>query len=190
MSELEIKEAWAQIKGWLTEHAGDVIEKLPPGVKPNSVAKAQEQLGFEIPSELVIFLGAHDGSGQVVFHDWGYFMSLEQMLQEWDMQVDLWGDGENDGEATPPAKVRKKWFSPKWLPFVNAGTGDLLCLDMDPTKKGKAGQVIVWSHTDGPQEVLAPSLGAFLAGYLEDMKKGKYKAAKNFSGETYLEYQR
>ena len=77
---------------------------------------------------------------------------------------DLIKYGEFEGDLSQPAKGIRgdKWFNLKWIPFMSNGGGDSYCIDMDPAKGGKVGQIISMNHEHGRRELLAPSIKEFL----------------------------
>jgi cell wall assembly regulator SMI1 len=133
-------------------------------------------------------LAIHDGSGNLWLHDRGVFLSLEGLLEAWEQEFDLWGDGDNDEWATPEGPIKKKWFSRKWLPALDTWCGDYTCLDLDPAKGGKRGQVLSWYHDNGPTRVIAPSFGTLLQQFAQELEAGLYTPKINRQGQPYLEY--
>ena len=85
--------------------------------------------------------------------------------------------GEFDGvKGTPRGRVRADWWNRRWVPVGVNGVGDLICLDLDPPRGGKVGQVIEVLHEDGDRTVLAPSLGAWLEQFAADLEAGAYES--------------
>ena len=113
---MNVSAYWAEIEKWLLANVPDAIPFLPAGASQSAFTAAERQLGYDIPGDVKEFLAVHDGSGHLWFHDRGEFMSLRIMLSLWDMEVDLWGDGNNDEWANPHGLIKKKWFSRNWLP--------------------------------------------------------------------------
>jgi cell wall assembly regulator SMI1 len=188
MAKVNVAECWAQIERWLAEHMPAAFPMLPAGASTKAFAQAEKTLGYPLPRELKEFLAIHDGSATLWLHDRGEFMSLEGILAAWDQEFDLWGDGNNDDWATPQGPIKKKWFTRKWLPILDARTGDHVCVDLDPPKGGKRGQIITWYHDNGPTEVIATSFGALLAEFVTELESGLYMPQLNQAGQPYLEY--
>lgn len=46
-------------------------------------------------------------------------------------------------------KLKKVWWSPKWIPFAEDSAGNMFCIDLDPGKAGKKYQVINMEIQDG-----------------------------------------
>ena len=188
MSRAQVAECWADIERWLSVNVPKAIPLLPAGASPAAFAAAEETLGYALPREVKEFLAVHDGSGHLWLHDRGEFMSLETILSSWDQEFDLWGDGDNDEWADPSGPIQKKWFTREWLPILDARTGDYVRIDLDPSKGGRLGQLIHWSHTNGPTEVIAPSFDALLIEFVAELARGLYEPKLNGSGQPYLEY--
>src|SRR5262245_62068272 len=96
MARCDAGECWARVERWLADHAPDALPYLPAGVKRAAVTRAERLLGYELPRELAEFLAIHNGSGNLWLHDRGVFHSLEALLEAWQMEFDLWGNGKND----------------------------------------------------------------------------------------------
>lgn len=190
MAKVNIATCWAQIEQWLSVNAPDAVPMLPAGASPKAFTQAEKTLGYPLPREVQEFLAIHDGSAALWLHDRGAFMSLDSILTAWDQEFDLWGDGNNDEWATPRGPIKKKWFTRKWLPVLDAWTGDHVCIDLDPPKGGKRGQLITWFHDNGPTEVVAASFGTLLVEFVTELEGGCYTPRVNQAGQPYLEYNR
>jgi cell wall assembly regulator SMI1 len=92
----------------------------------------------------------------------------------------------DSGDLARPAEsedetARLVWWSKAWIPFAEGPGGDLLCVDLDPGPKGHNGQVIRFWHDEPWRHQLAPSVGEFLGGYLQDLGRGQYRVGKTGS---------
>ena len=188
MSKPKVTECWAAIETWLQAHVPDAIPLLPAPASDAAMDSAEETLGYRIPREVREFLSIHNGSGNLWLHDRGEFMSLDTILEHWDMEFDLWGDGENDDQASPQGPIKKKWFTRKWLPILDARTGDCVCVDLDPAKGGKRGQLFSWLHDYGPVEVISPSFTSLLNEFVKELAAGFYVPEIDQAGKPYLSY--
>jgi len=188
MTRVKVADCWAAIEQWLSAHAPDATPLLPAGASVAALDVAEETLGYPLPGEVREFLAVHNGSGNLWLHDRGEFMSLETILSSWDNEFDLWGDGNNDEWAIPQGPIKTKWFTRKWLPILDARTGDYVCIDLDPPRGGKRGQLITWYHDNGPTEVIAPSFAALLGEFVAELTEGRYTPKLNQAGQPYLEY--
>jgi cell wall assembly regulator SMI1 len=59
--------------------------------------------------------------------------------------------------------IQSIWWDEGWIPFADNFRCDYICLDLQPTKHGKRGQVIHFNHESGRRLLLAKSFGAWLA---------------------------
>jgi len=190
MTRTDVAEYWADIERWLLIHAPAAIPLLPPGASATVMDAAENRLGFALPYEVRDFLAVHDGSGGLWLHDRGEFMSLDSILSSWNLDFDLWGDGNNDEWANPHGPIKKHWFNRKWLPIVDARTGDYVCVDLDPPVGGEEGQLIAWYHDGGPRDVLASSFGGLLNEFVTELAGGRYAFKLDRAGVPYLDYTR
>ena len=78
--------------------------------------------------------------------------------------------------SNPSGPIRTDWWNTKWIPFVDNEQGDQLCVDLNPAKGGKKGQVIDWWHEKGAYKVVADSVGEWLAAVAKDLEKGTFVA--------------
>ncbi|WP_332455118.1 SMI1/KNR4 family protein [Burkholderia ubonensis] len=63
----------------------------------------------------------------------------------------------------PEPGIRGDWYNLKWIPLTHNGSGDHLCVDLDPDEGGRIGQVIrVW-HDSPERELVAKGVGEWLA---------------------------
>jgi cell wall assembly regulator SMI1 len=185
-----VHENWQQVERWLAAHAADVLARLPPGASESALVEAEETIGFPLPRDLRESLAVHDGNEGVFWlHEdqLGGLMPLRDIVETWQTLVDLFGDGSNDASAKPPAPIKRRWWHRKWVPFLHPDLGDKTCIDLDPAKGGKRGQVFFWSHTGGPGYIIAPSYAELFAGFVRELEEGRYVCQRGFRGLAYLD---
>jgi cell wall assembly regulator SMI1 len=186
---VRVSEAWQHVERWLAAHAPEVLARFPPGASESALAAAEERLGFPLPRELRESLGVHDGNGGAFWlHEdrLGALMPVSDIIITWQMLVDLFGNGSNDASARPPAPIKRRWWHRKWVPFLHPDLGDKTCVDLDPAKGGRRGQVFYWSHTGGPEYVIAPSYAELFAGFVRELDEGRYRCEHGYQGLAYL----
>ena len=116
------------------------------------------------------------------------WLSLERMAEEWEVWKGLLDDGEFDddeeGEADEDAdpEVKAVWWSPLWIPFTYDGSGNHLCLDLDPTSAGTYGQVIRMWHDDPQRPLEAKTFADWLETYIRGMEEGLYVYSEDYGG--------
>jgi cell wall assembly regulator SMI1 len=185
-----VAECWQRVERWLTAHAAGVLAHLPAGASESALAEAEEALGFPLSRDLRESLAAHDGNdGAFWLHkdDLGALMPLRDIVRTWQTLVGLFGDGDNDASAKPPARIKRRWWHRKWVPILDPDMGDKTCIDLDPARGGKRGQVFYWSHTGGPGYIIAPGYAELFADFVRDLEEGRYECRRGFRGLEYLE---
>jgi hypothetical protein len=100
----------------------------------------------------------------------GMLLSLHEIVLAWRSLKSLAGR-----KAESIKGVKKFWWHQKWLPVLG-GFGDHTCIDLDPARGGKRGQVFIWAHDGGPiLDVVAPSYGHLFARFVRELKEGRYR---------------
>jgi cell wall assembly regulator SMI1 len=56
---------------------------------------------------------------------------------------------------------------------LDDGRGNHHCLDLEPAKEGRVGQIITMWHDDAERTIVAPSFQAWLQQYVEDLESNK-----------------
>ena len=74
----------------------------------------------------------------------------------------------------PPDLLYPGWWHPRWVPLLNVGNRDLLCIDLAPGPSGWDGQLIYFWHEGTENHVVAISWQSYLAAFAEDLEAGHY----------------
>lgn len=179
---MTVRESWEKIEAWLAAHADGVRASLNPGASEAAIRRAEAALGVGLPDDFVQAWSVHDGQNwkarpQLIAGGSGSYplAPLDRALELWETWTELLGSGSFDGaKAVAKGPVRAAWWNRRWFPVGVNGVGDLVCLDLDPPKRGKVGQVIEVLHEESERTVLAKSLGDWLAKFAADLEGGKY----------------
>lgn len=142
---------------------------------PASIAAAEKAIGVVLPDDLRHLLSRHNGGDDCfVLPGWELF-SAERIVSEWRVWEDLRRtEFVPDGYTSEPEGpvLGDQWWRLGWIPFCGDGGGNHLCVDLDPAKGGKSGQVITMWH-DGPErQVIAGSLTEFIEIIAKDAEAG------------------
>ena len=115
------------------------------------------------------------------------WLSLERMAEEWEVWKGLLDDGEFDddeeeADVDADPEVKALWWSPLWIPFTYDGSGNHLCLDLDPTSEGTYGQVIRMWHDDPQRPLEGKTFADWLETYIRGMEEGLYVYSEDYGG--------
>ncbi len=80
----------------------------------------------------------------------------------------------DDRQAEGRGGVKSDWWNKRWIPFLEGGDGNSLCIDLDPDVDGREVQVIEFWHADNDRSVVAGSLAGFLSRFVDDLLHDKY----------------
>lgn len=148
-----------RLERWLSQHRRRYLEGLLPPASPAELEAVQTALGRPIPDDLRALLSWHNGQSEdLIGHfqeDWD-LMSTKQIVS---LKREL-----DAGEDVPAG------WQPVWIAFLEDNSRDFVCLD-----SGAAGAPVreVWQGKT-EHAVVAPSLAAWLAAFVQDVESGKY----------------
>ncbi len=176
---------WTRIETWLDTNAPDIRASLSPGASELAIAEAEKALGVTLPEDVKESYRVHDGQvpGGPALMPMGEFLALDRIVEEWKIWKDLFDSGDfKDFESEPDEGVKKDWWNPAWIPLTYDGAGDHDCLDLDPAKSGKVGQMIEMWHDDGERPITAPSFKAWMEKYADGLEKGDLVVSDEVDG--------
>lgn len=175
--------AWEVIEPWLAVNAPRMLKNLRPGASERMLLKAEKRLGLRFPAGFRAFWKLHNGQRELspyFFDQFHTFFTLDQILENTEMLV------EDEFEIFQGQPERRRWarelklvyWSPARLPFAQAvdGGGNFLCLDLDPSPKGTAGQVFDLGYPVTDSATLeSASFEHLLALYAFAIAQGRYR---------------
>jgi cell wall assembly regulator SMI1 len=181
---------WTRIENWLQENAPHLLELLNEGATQSDIEQLEIIIEKKLPEEFVQFCSVHNGQDEEKGRE-GLIPNAEELLSTHDIigQYKIWkslldnGDFEDDGEpftSDPDKGVKDNWWNPFWVPFTYDGSGNHICIDLDPAPGGNIGQVIRMWHDSAYRELYASSFGEFISNYISGLETGKYVYAKEF----------
>lgn len=160
----------------MTMYCPDFLTHFLPPAAPADIEALGSTLGFALPIQCARLLARHDGSGVAMVVPDFVLLPARGIAQEWrcweDLRISEFDPAGLD--CTPVGPVRgDSWWRPGWVPFAADGSGNFLCLDIDPAPGGAHGQVIAMYHDDDRRAVLAPSLDRWLMDLAADAREGR-----------------
>lgn len=180
---IAVRDVWERIEAVLRVTAPGRVNSLAAGASPETIAAAEKRFGFALPEDVRDSYAVHDGSNQadILLHSaYGLigvpYLSLEEAIRDREMWVGWLDGGSFKGrQSCPQGPIRAGWWNRRWVPVTWDGGGDHLCVDLDPAPGGTAGQVIYFSHEEGPLSVVANNWREYLLGYAGDLESGRLR---------------
>ncbi|WP_063802198.1 SMI1/KNR4 family protein [Burkholderia ubonensis] len=161
-----IAAAWARLDAWRRTLPADAPEPFRGPASDDDLRALEAGLGVALPEAWRASLRLHDGqdAGRTEPFAGETLLSARQILAQWSIWRDLVVRGDlADCEGEPEPGIRGDWYNLKWIPLTHNGSGDHLCVDLDPDEGGRIGQVIrVW-HDSPERELVAEGVGEWLA---------------------------
>jgi cell wall assembly regulator SMI1 len=68
-----------------------------------------------------------------------------------------------------------QWWRRSWVPFLENGAGDHVCLDLAAEGGGAPGQLLTFYHDTDRRPIRFRSMEAWLGDLVESMEGGRYK---------------
>jgi cell wall assembly regulator SMI1 len=91
---IDIKQLWADLKDWLSNHYKQLNGALRPGASPNNIEAVERVFGVTFPEEVKQFYLCHDGQtneSPELFNGLR-FLPLEHVVGEWSAWEELNAD--------------------------------------------------------------------------------------------------
>jgi cell wall assembly regulator SMI1 len=156
-----------------------IVSKFRPGCTPVQIKLLEKNLGVSLPNdykELLMICNGQEGYPGIF--NYNEMLSQEEVFGEWETNTDLLNDGDfDDGLGKGDTGVKSDWWNKKWIPFTSDGSGNCICIDLDPASGGHSGQIIHFWHDDNRRQLAAKSFKEFFkistTKFLEDIKSGK-----------------
>ncbi|MDN7853968.1 SMI1/KNR4 family protein [Burkholderia seminalis] len=162
----DVREAWQRIERAIAAHPASLPGGLNGPADDHVLAELPAALGATLPDDVIDSLRLHDGQADpdAVFTESDALLGAQEIVAQWTIWRTLVSGGDFAGMTSEPdAGVRDDWYNLKWIPFTHDGSGNHLCIDLDPAQGGVSGQVIrVW-HDDELRERVASSYAEWLA---------------------------
>jgi cell wall assembly regulator SMI1 len=179
-----ITSMWARFDGWLADNWPEGLRSLNPPASDEQIAALEQALGVALPEDYTASLKVHNGQsgpGGGMF-DGSLYLSADEVLAQWAVWKDLQRDGPFDEFRSDPVNgIKDDWWNPAWIPFTHDGSGNHLCLDLDPAGAGRPGQIITMWHDMAERELLVPDFGSWFKAYTKGVFAGEYVYSDAYS---------
>jgi cell wall assembly regulator SMI1 len=178
-SNLDIPQAVDALKQNISSLGIDVETMWNPPATDAEISELQEII-LNVNPQLLTLLKVHNGQ---IFRsinaivdsrglDWT-LCSTEEIIEHWKNEKALLDSGDyEDYEPDADIRVQPVWWDTGWVPFAHENGCNYLCIDTNPTEKGKKGQIIYYHHEDSQRYVEASSLLDLFVSMLKSFEKG------------------
>jgi cell wall assembly regulator SMI1 len=158
----------ARLDRWLASHRPRYYASLLPGAERTAVEAFESQVGLSLPPTYRALLEWRNGQRPNCFEalqfNWG-FLSLESVAGAKHTLDDMLGSDFED----------PKWWRAGWVPFLDNGGGDLLCMDMTAEDGGVPGQLSQFWHDEEDRSIEYPSIDRWLQVFVESLEAGIWR---------------
>jgi cell wall assembly regulator SMI1 len=155
---------------WLKTHRPDYYARLLPGVTGTQLDEFEARFGLKLPAAFRMLYEWRNGQEALcsasLYHNL-MFSSLEDIAHIKELMDGMIGFDFED----------PRWWRRSWVPFLENGGGDHLCLDLAAEDGGTPGQVLTFWHDDPDRPVRFPSFETWLVDLVESMESGSLELA-------------
>ncbi|WP_046242442.1 SMI1/KNR4 family protein [Hymenobacter terrenus] len=131
----------------------DYYATLNPPAPVAEIVALEAEFGLVLPPELQLWFGWRNGQqGFDNFFQNNGLQSVSSAAAT--MRVNC--------KMLAAEEFVPNWWGPAWVPFLENGGGDHICLDLEGSFTGRPGQVLQHWHDWEPRSVLFPDLTSWL----------------------------
>jgi cell wall assembly regulator SMI1 len=158
-----------RLERWLRDNRPEYYDWLRPGLPERELTALERDLGRNLPAGFRELYRWHDGQEPectIAFQYNQMFMSMDNVKLVWAALGQLM-----DGGEFPETN----WWSKAWLPFLDTGNGDHLCVDLDGAFSGVSGQVLTFYHDWECRNIEFPSLEKWMDAFVQSVEAGLWE---------------
>jgi cell wall assembly regulator SMI1 len=158
-----------RLERWLRLHRLEYYDRLRPGIPERELMAFERELGRNLPAGLRALYRWHDGQDSdcaLAFQADKMFMPFQDVRAAWAALSQLQRAGEFP---------ESNWWSEAWLPFLDNGNGDHLCVDLDGAFAGQPGQLVSFFHDGECRDVEFPSLEKWAETFVAGVEGGLWE---------------
>jgi cell wall assembly regulator SMI1 len=181
---------WLRLEAWLRQNAPDIYSTLQPGATEDELQTVEGELSVRLPKSVKGFYRIHNGqstdkygfTARHFLYGW-QTPHLKRVVQQWKQWKEVLDKGDFDGIQSEPDKdVQSDWWNVKWIPVTQNSSGDHLCLDLDPCKGGRVGQIITVWHDAPERSVVGKTFQEWVERFVIGLEQGVYVYSKGYGG--------
>ena len=162
---------WLRIHAYLERKAPEILADLRPGASTRAIELLEQKLQIRLPNDFAACLKVHNGQtdNAAGLFNGLTFLGTEAIAQEWDIWQRLLLEGDLPSGPKPEAGISLRWWDCGWVPFTSNGSGDHLCIDLNPGTGGTYGQVISIWHDDARRTLKAHSFEKWISDFAKQL---------------------
>ena len=153
---------------WLRANRPGYYARLRPGASDERLNEFEARFGLALPAAFRQVYRWRDGQEP------GCYDSLQHNLM-FSSLYDAAGSKELMDGMIGSDFEDPRWWRRGWVPFLDNGSGDHLCLDVAAEDGGTPGQVLTFYHDDPRRPVRFPSFEGWLEDLVTSMESGSLK---------------
>jgi cell wall assembly regulator SMI1 len=176
---------WLRFEKWLEGNAPHLLQQLNKGATQTEIDQLETLIDKKLPDDFIEFYKIHNGQQYsqegIINHE--QLLSIEYIIGHWENWEGLLCEFENEDDpitSEPDEGVKDNWWNPLWIPFTHDGSGNNICIDLDPSKQGHFGQVIRMWHDSSYRELYASSFTEWFENYISGLEAGKFVYAEGW----------
>lgn len=173
-----MKELIENLKKWLKENIPHLENPFQNGANREELNKLEEKLHVQLPEDFKSFYILCNGQNADAPYitPLGELLSLEGISFQWELWKSLMDNAVFQNNFSEPDKgIKNDWYNLKWIPVTYDGSGNHLCIDLDPADGGNVGQVITMWHDSPERERVAGSFTEWLALFVDQLNEGYFR---------------
>lgn len=186
-----IKTTFKKLISWMTENVPDV--QFNPPASAGAIQNLAEKSGLTLPEGLAAYLSLADGEKRKsagAIGNWRLMPVLE-IQGQWGLMAKLAQKGAFDARPQQTEQspyIKNDVWNPLWIPIAASDTGHYFCLDTDPPRPERFGQVLLYLADDPRRYLVAGSLADWFDRITRDLEAGlyTYDPIEGFNGEAFM----
>lgn len=183
----DVKKLWSKFEKWLELNCQEIVDSFNEPAAKAEITKAEQKMGVTFPDSLKGLLLIHNGQrneypeqrfeyvGAIGNYE---LLTIEEIVDTWETMKELLDnklfEDFDEVEAVGPVK-EEYWWNPRWISIATNGTGDDICIDLDPDEGGTVGQVITFWYDWEEWKVISRSLEEWFGEITKCLEDGTYK---------------
>lgn len=159
---------------WFKSNRSAYYAKLQPGAADEEIHRFERLSGLLLPESFKALYRWRNGQPldcYEAFHNNKMFLSLESIEESWTVLKELLEGGEFEIE---------NWWRVSWIPFLDDGAGNHLCLDLEGTFTDHKGQLLEFWHDDSDRDILYPDFERYLETVVRCLEEQTWSEDEEF----------